>query len=160
MLILTSILFHDWYVNYPVRLLAFLLLGFGLSSIRVAWLERNRCALIALVSIVVALHFAKFPIEVGFLMDWIAAGPILLLFISLPSFVSIQSAAMTLGATSMGVYLVHPLFTRGFGVIAGKMFVAPYGIAAVLFVWCLSWACAFGVTLCALRNEKLRKWWV
>lgn len=156
-LIVLTIPFDNWYALYPIRLLAFLLLGYGLSGAAAEWAGRRQSWLWAIVMVAVTVHFLKVPFAVGFLKDWVAAGPILLLFATSTALSAAGRIAVAFGATSMGVYLAHPLFTRCFSIPVGKLFATPYGVMPILLVWCASWGCSVVAVALAIRNKRLRR---
>ncbi len=83
----------------------------------------------------------------GFVKDWLAVGPVLLAFVGLE--VKRERAvrvAAFLGATSLGVYLVHPLVTRGVSVAITQMALPPFSVWVVLGEWVLAW----GISLAAV----------
>ena len=138
-----------WFGLYPLRLLSFLVTGYGLGLIdwkpplRFVWM----CVAGALV-----LHVAFRGIVPGFVNDWIVAVPTILVFSQLrfPEGRLDRTAAF-LGATSMGVYLIHPLLTAGFGVVVRKFFAQPYGVSAVMFDWLVCWLLALLMTVVLQR---------
>ena len=75
------------------------------------------CALAAL-----TLHVVVGQRVPGFVKDWLAVGPVLLAFMGweVKRERAVKVAAV-LGATSLGVYLVHPLVTRALSVVAGRV---------------------------------------
>lgn len=150
-LVALTIPFNNWFVLYPIRLLAFLLLGYGLSGVDLGWAKRHQALMWLIVMIVIAAHFLKIPFAVGFTKDWIAAGPIILLFASLPSWSAARRLVVVLGATSMGVYLIHPLITAGFGVVVRKLFMQPYGVVPIMLDWVACWILALLVAVVLQR---------
>lgn len=158
-LISTSIWSKSWYVTYPVRLLAFLMLGRGLASIDGEWLRRRRWLMLVLGLACVGLHFVHSPWPTGFVKDWIAVAPILLVFVAWSDRLTgrLASVSAFLGATSMGVYLIHPIFTKGVGLGVRRISEMPYGVVPVMADWVVSWLCALAVTLVFLRTTKMAR---
>lgn len=155
-----SIWYKNWYVTYPIRLLAFLMLGRGLAALDRDWLQRHRIEIALVAGLGVVIHFVHLPCLVGFVKDWIAVGPILLMFVACSDwFVTGRLAVVAsfFGATSMGVYLLHPIFTKGVGIVVRWIFAAPYGVVPVMADWGVSWLCALAVTLLLLRFSKLAR---
>lgn len=153
----SSVWFRNWYVTYPIRLLAFLMLGRGLAAIDTDQLKRWRWLVLSAAILGAVLHFVHLPWSTGFVKDWIAVGPILMVFIAWSDRFTghLTAVASFLGATSMGVYLLHPLFTKGVGIAIRRIFSAPYGVVPVMADWCVSWLCALLVTVVMLRFTKL-----
>ena len=153
----SSAWFRNWYVIYPIRLLAFLMLGCGLAAIDTDQLKRWRWLVLSAAILGTVLHFVHLPWSTGFVKDWIAVGPILMVFIAWSDRFTghLTAVASFLGATSMGVYLLHPLFTKGIGIAIRRIFSAPYGVVPVMADWCVSWLCALLVTVVMLRFTKL-----
>lgn len=155
-LISISIWSNNWYVTYPVRLLAFLMLGRGLAAINREWLTRWRGLILVLGLACVGFHFVHAPWPTGFVKDWIAVAPILLGFVAWSDlFATGRLAAVSafLGATSMGVYLIHPIFTKAFGMVVCSMVEVPYGVSAVMLNWVASWGVALLMTLLLMRSK-------
>ena len=151
-----SIWCKNWYVTYPIRLLAFLILGRGLAAIGSDLVKRWRGVVLFAAIFGIVLHFVRMPWPTGFVKDWIAVAPILLAFVAWSDRFTGRLAVIAsfLGATSMGVYLLHPIFTKGVGLVVRRIFAAPYGVMPVITDWCVSWLLALGVTLVLLRFSK------
>ena len=133
----------DWYGRYPVRLLAFLVTGHGLGLLaknHLYGLRRHSMLLLVTAVAALAFHVCMRGMIPDFYRDWLAVGPALLAFTAL-DFKSerIKRVVTFLGATSMGVYLVHPLFTRAISVVVAKCIPAPYTALVVLSEWSLAW---------------------
>lgn len=152
-----SIWSTSWYVTYPLRLLAFLMLGYGMSGLSVDWISCHRKLLWSAAGLGFLLHFVHWPFHSGFLKDWVAVIPILLLFASFKGGMNGRWGKLgsLLGQTSMGVYLLHPLFTKAFGIGIRQMFAAPYGTTAVLLDWLISWVAALLFAIILLRWKRL-----
>ena len=71
---------------------------------------------------------------------WLVGGPVLLAFVGweVKRERAVKVAAV-LGATSVGVYLVHPLVTRALSVVAGRVVQPPFSAWVVLGDWVLAW---------------------
>lgn len=156
-IVLISIWANNWYVIYPIRLLAFLMLGRGLVSFYGVWLKRCRAKLLVIGLICMGLHFVPFPYPTGFVRDWFSVASILLAFAAWSDWFSGRWAGIAkfLGVTSMGVYLIHPIFTKGVGIAVRHIFSVPYGIVPVVTDWCVSWLCALIVSVVLLRSVKM-----
>lgn len=128
-----SVCGHNWWCYYPIRLISFLVLGFALRSVRkdVFW-----GALVCAV-IMAAVHICCRGAVHGFIRDYLLVVPTLLLFVS--SRFTDNKVASFLATTSMGVYLVHPLFARGLSFVVIRLFAAPYNAFIVVGEWVLVW---------------------
>ena len=133
-----------WFCRYPLRIAVFLVTGYGMGCcLQGVLLEAcgkyNRlvwcCAAGAL-----ALHVVAGQRVPGFVKDWLAVGPVLLAFVGwdIKRERAVKVAAV-LGATSLGVYLVHPLVTRALSVVAGRLVQPPFSAWVVLGDWVLAW---------------------
>ena len=144
-----------WYGAYPLRLLGFLVTGIG---IRRLLLPIGNATLFLLVVIALILHFVLHGLVFGFLLDWVVVCPTLILFSGL-SFESESRLRLAgfLGCTSMGVYLIHPLFTAGIGVVTRKLVAAPYGVAPIAVNWIVCWGAALFLTFVLLRIPKVNR---
>lgn len=158
-LIMATVFSNNTYVTYQVRLLGFLMLGFGLASFKQDRLVYYRWPISLAAAILLAVHCAAYALHVGYLKDWMTVGPVLLAFVAFSGSISGKFAAVGtfLGATSMGVYLIHPLFTKAFGLIVARLFPQPYGAGAVLFDWVMSWLAALLLTVVFLRIPKISR---
>ncbi len=151
----------NWYGKYPIRLLAFLVTGYGLRLTVGASLEALRRYALPLMIFalgVLAAHVYVGGRLHGFIKDWIAVGPVIIAFASI-GFKSerMKSLAAMLGATSMGVYLVHLLFTRALSVVIGKVCVAPYAANVVVADWVVAWVMAFCAVLVMRKIPVVKK---
>lgn len=146
----------NWYGIYPIRLLAFIVTGYGLRRlVEPIVIKRYVIALSGAVALALAFHFFAVGRIHSFYADWIAVGPVLTLFVALDlKSVRLQKIATLLGATSLGVYLVHPIFTRALSFGVAKILPSPYAVSVVLSDWLLAWACSF-VTVLILRKMPL-----
>ena len=153
-----SVALRNWYGTYFFRLFGFVWLGIALRTIaNGTWRFYTVWTAVALV-----LHVLLAGILHRFLRDLLVVVPLVLLavqvskaFPSVPSWV--LSLARTLGATSLGVYLIHPLVTRFNGCLIARLCPPPYGIPSVLLDWSLSWGCAFILAWACLRLPYLRR---
>lgn len=160
-LVYASVNLGYWYGMYPVRLLAFLVTGHGIGLLiknRVEVLRRHLFLLLAAAVGALVLHVILRDAFPGFYRDWIAVGPVLIAFVAL-DFKSerIQRIAAFLGATSMGVYLVHPIFTRAISVVVAKCIPTPYTATVVLSEWSLAWLLSLAAALLFLRLPGARR---
>ena len=141
LLLIASVVWQNWWCYYPIRLVSFLFLGFVLKSIkRDLFGIALGCAII-----MVVVHICTKDLLPGFVRDYLLVVPTLLLFVS-NRFTGNKIGSL-LATTSMGVYLVHPLFARGASFVAIRLFDAPYNAFVVVgewtFVWLSSFFCAF-----------------
>lgn len=156
-----SVASDNWFGLYPLRLLAFLMTGYGLGCCYHAglldfYVKRSQVAWCVAAGILVA-HVMARRIAPGFIRDWIAVGPVLVAFLGIAfNGARMARAAEVLGATSMGVYLIHPLITRGLSVIVARCTHSPYSAYVVVCDWILSWVFAFIAAL-VLRRVPIVK---
>jgi hypothetical protein len=71
--------------------------------------------------------------------------------------VRIGKIAAVLGATSMGVYLLHPLVTRGLSVVITRQIAAPYSASVVVGEWVVAWGISMVAAVLMLRLPGLRR---
>lgn len=148
LLIVPSAMLGDWFGTYPLRLFAFLVTGYGLGRVNLD-LPRMLVGGLAMVGLVAYVLLSG--IVPAFIRGWFATIPLLLFFTSLSFNGRVVSAVGVLGATSMGIYLVHPLITRALSVVWVRVFSAPYGVLPVLSEWLLAWGVAFVAAFVLLR---------
>ena len=145
-----------WLAYYPLRVFAFLVTGYGLgrlSQTSVKWLGLWTLILVA----ALAIHFFAATAIHAFLRDWLVVVPLLIVAVGVELPKRLLPVAAVLGATSMGVFLVHPLFAAGFRLLIWKLRPAPYGIFPVAVDWLAVWLVAFASTLVMLRIPLMRK---
>ena len=65
--------------------------------------------------------------------------------------------AAVLGATSMGVYLLHPLVTRGLSVVITRQIAAPYSASVVGGEWVVAWGISMVAAVLMLRLPVIRR---
>lgn len=148
LLIVPSALMGNWFGTYPLRLFAFLVTGYGLGRMKPN-LPRTWSGGLAVVGLVAYVLLSG--IVPAFIRGWFATIPLLLFFTSLSFNGRVVSAVGVLGATSMGIYLVHPLITRALSVVWVRVFSEPYGVLPVLSEWLLAWGVAFVAAFVLLR---------
>ena len=77
----------------------------------------------------------------AFIKAWFTVGPVLLAFVVMDfRGERFMKVATVFGATSMCVYLIHPLVTRGLSVVVTRLVQPPYSAPIVLADWLLAWA--------------------
>ena len=157
-----SALSPEWFARYPLRLVAFLVTGYGIGCCFQAgmfngFLKRRRLVWCTAIGMLIA-HVASRGVVHGFVRDWLAVGPVLLAFVGLEiRSSSFQKVAAILGATSMGVYLVHPLVTRGLSVLVTRAFQSPYVAWIVLGEWIAAWLISFAFAVVLKRMPVIKK---
>ena len=132
-LLFCSVRWDNWYCLYPIRLIAFLMLGYVMKRYTKNWVVIP----IVGVASMMAVHLGLHGILPGFIRDYLLAIPVMMLFVS-GSFKESRIAA-SFAATSMGVYLIHPLFARGASFVMGRISTPPYGVFAVVGDWVAVW---------------------
>lgn len=150
-----------WYGWYPLRLLAFLMTGFGIRLLvipNIDKIKRFSGVIFAVAVVALVLHIALRGVVPGFYRDWVAVFPVLIGVAS----VEIKSVregkiAAVLGATSMGVYLLHPLATRGLSVVVTRLVAAPYSASVVGGEWVVAWGISMVAAVVMLRLPGLRR---
>ena len=160
-LVYASVNLDNWYGIYPIRLLAFLVTGHGLGLLtrdRLESLRRYSPFLLFVAVAALVLHVClRNPIP-GFYRDWLVVGPVLLTFVALDfKSARLKRVAAFLGATSMGVYLVHPLFTRALSVVVAKCMPTPYTALVVLSEWLLAWLLSLAAAFLLSRLPVARR---
>lgn len=145
-----------WFFIYPLRLLAFLLIGIGLHGYLPVLERLSRSTVIALL----LLGMAMIQFYSGGL--WVTWA----LFMAIPLFLCAvrleprtgfgEKIAYYFGATSMGVYLMHPIFT-----IANREVIHYFHLQEtlplVLVDWVVAWGCSIVVILILLKIPKVSR---
>ncbi len=161
-LIVGSTLSPDWFARYPLRLVAFLVTGYGIgccfhAGIFDGFLKRKSLVWGIAIGMLIA-HVASRGVIHGFARDWLAAGPVLLAFVGLEVHSNRFMKVVTiLGTTSMGVYLVHPLVTRELSVLVTRAFQPPYMAWIVLGEWIVAWLFSFVATIVLKRMSVAKR---
>ena len=160
-LVHASVNLGNWYGTYPIRLLAFLVTGHGIGLLiknRLEVLRRQLLLLLAAAAAALVLHVILRDDVPGFYRDWLFVGPVLIAFSALDFKRERVTRMVTfLGATSMGVYLVHPLFTRALSVVVAKCMPTPCSALVVLSEWFLAWLFSLAVASILLRIPVARR---
>ncbi len=160
-LVYASVNLGNWYGTYPIRLLAFLVTGHGIGLLIKNRLEVLRKHLLLLLAAAVAslvLHVILRDDVPGFYRDWLFVGPVLIAFAALDfKHERVTRIVTFLGAASMGVYLVHPLFTRALSVVVAKCMPTPCSALVVLSEWFLAWLFSLAVASILLRIPVVRR---
>lgn len=161
-LIVGSTLYPEWFARYPLRLVAFLVTGYGISCCFHAgmfngFLKRRRLVRCTAIGMLIA-HVTSRGVVHCFVRDWLSVGPVLLAFVGLEIRSSrLQKAAAILGATSMGVYLIHPLVTRGLSVLVTRVVKPPYMAWIVLGEWITAWLISFALAVVLKRMPVAKR---
>ena len=93
-----------------------------------------------------------------FIKAWFTVGPVLLAFVMMDiKGDRFMKVATVFGATSMGVYLIHPLVTRGLSVFVTRLFQPPYSASIVLAEWLLAWAISIAAAYVLSRMPIARR---
>ena len=150
-----------WYGTYPLRLFAFLMTGYGIRLLvipNIDKIKRFSGLILAVAVTALGLHVAMRGVVQGFYRDWVAIFPVLVGVASVEvKSVRVRNAAAVLGATSMGVYLLHPLVTRGLSFFVTRQIVAPYSASVVGGEWVVAWGISMVAAVLMLRLPVIRR---
>lgn len=143
----------NYYVDYPLRLLSFLLIGFALRtcSVRLGRIPlRVRGAF--LFCSLVAFGLLHGIVHVWWLNLMVVAAVVVVVCSNEMSSREGRwaKACFFLGAMSMGVYLVRPLFSVPISRLIARFCDAPYGCGPI----CLAWLIAYGLSLMAVIGYR------
>ena len=145
LLVCGSVMLSGWFGRYPLRLMAFLTTGYGIGCcfrygmfdgmLKCRW--GVWCVMLLMLTLYVLLGDRVPP----FIKAWFTVGPVLLAFVMMDiKGERFMKVATVFGATSMGVYLIHPLITRGLSVVVTRLAQPPYSAPIVLAEWLSAWA--------------------
>lgn len=146
--------------NYPVRLFGFVISGFALGRLIDGGLKIKSCCVSwCCLGVALCAHVMLGTKVHGFVKDWFVVCLVVPLFYSVEIVKASKFAkvAVWLGATSMGVYLIHPLATRAISVVVERVFAPPVGVAVVVGEWVLAWVLAVVVTVAFRRMPVLKR---
>lgn len=150
-----------WYGKYPLRLFAFLMTGYGIRLLvipNIDKIKRFSGVILAVAVVALGLHVVMRGVVAGFYKDWVAVFPVLVGVASVGvKSIRVGKIAAVLGATSMGVYLLHPLVTRGLSVVITRQIAAPYSACVVIGEWVVAWGISMVAALLMLRMPGLRR---
>ena len=150
-----------WYGTYPLRLFAFLMTGYGIRLLvipNIDKIKRFSGVILAVAVTALGLHVAMRGVVAGFYKDWVAVFPVLIGVASVDvKSIRVGKIAAVLGATSMGVYLLHPLVTRGLSVVVTRQIAAPYSAGVVIGEWVVAWGISMVAALLILRVPGSRR---
>lgn len=157
-----SVTMDNWFGRYPLRLVGFLMTGYGLACcLREGMLDffkRRKIMVWCIAGGVLVAHVMSRGIAPGFIRDWFAVVPVLMAFVVLDARSErFAKIAAFLGATSMGVYLIHPLITRGLSVVVARLVQPPYSAQVVLADWVVAWVLSIAATYLLGRMPYVRR---
>lgn len=160
--IVGSVMVDDWLGRYPLRLVAFLMTGYGLSCCLskegIEFFKRRKAMVWCIAIVALVAHVMSRGIAPGFIRDWFAVVPVLMAFVVLDARSErISKIAAFLGATSMGVYLVHPLITRGLSVAVTRLVQPPYSAQIVLLEWVVAWTLSMAAAYVLVRLPVVKR---
>lgn len=142
----------NWWCLYPARLMAFLLLGYGLKGLKV----NRRWGLGIVTVIMLIVHLLGRGVLPGFVRDYMLSIPVLMLFAN--GEWKESRISTWLAATSMGVYLIHPLFARGVSFGLTRMLPPPYNAWIVVGEWVVVWMLALGLVALMQKMPMTARW--
>lgn len=150
-----------WYGTYPLRLFAFLMTGYGIRLLVISNIDKIKRfpgLILAVAVTALGVHVAMRGVVAGFYKDWVAVFPVLVGVASVDvKSIRVGKIAAVLGATSMGVYLLHPLVTRGLSVVVTRQIAAPYSACVVVGEWVVAWGISMVAAVVMLRSPGLRR---
>jgi hypothetical protein len=135
--------------------------GYGIRLLvvpNVDKIKRFSGLILAVALVALGLHVAMRGVVAGFYKDWVTVFPVLVGVASVEvKSVRVGKIAAVLGATSMGVYLLHPLVTRGLSVVITRQIAAPYSACVVVGEWVVAWGISMVAAVLMLRLPGLRR---
>lgn len=161
--VVSSYYMNIWIFGYPVRMLGFVLTGYALMSVVKKsgdFVKRWFLLWLGVALITTIMHYCIRPCVVPvFVKDWFLTIPLIMTAVSMPKIISdkISRVGSLLGKTSMGVYLVHPIITAGFGLVIRKMFDSPYTIKAFVFDLMFSYTIALLIAIVMNAVRPIQK---
>lgn len=147
----------NWWTTYFLRLTAFCLLGIGLACFADDARHDGRWLVLGLICALI-IHVLPRGQFLGWYRDALIVVSVLLLCSSYPVInPRLQDPIALLGASSLGVFLFHPMVTAMNGVWIRHVCVQPYGIVIILMDWVISWGLALLLALLSLQIPALRR---
>ena len=143
---------NNWFTRYPVRLFAALVSGYGLWGIQKESVRNMKLHwIIPLVLVICIIHWLVRGTVPVFIPDLITGLVILqcAIWARLPE--RLSRTAEFSGRTSLGVFLVHPAFAVGIGVVVQRLFTGPFGVGVFLCHWLLTWFASIAMVLILQR---------
>lgn len=155
-----SAVISGWWGNYPIRLFGFVISGFALGRLIDGGLKIKSCWVSwCCLGILLCAYVMLGDTARGFVKDWFAVCLMVPLFYStvIEAETRLHKISVWIGATSMGVYLIHPLATRAISVVVRGLFEPPVGVAVVVGEWVLAWFVAVATTVALRRMPVLNR---
>lgn len=156
---------QSFYHLYPLRMLGFVCVGYGVQELNIRWpFSRvycwGGCCCFALVGNIFLSRVIP-----SFIGDLIGVVPVIFFFQELSidrlqgmkNKAAVQRIVQSFGATSMVVFLVHPIITRVGSVVVSKYCAAPYSGMTIAVDWMLCWLLAFTFATIALKVPYCRR---
>lgn len=151
-LLCCSITWQNWYCLYLIRLMSFLLLGYLIKD----YVKRDRFLFpLGCTVVVLAVHLGTCGLLPGFLRDYLLVVPVVMLFVS--DRFRDRKIFTFLAATSMGVYLIHPLFARAMSFVVTRFVSPPYNATVVLGEWMVIWVVSITVVAVIRRIPAIAR---
>lgn len=146
-----------WWTFYPLRLFAFLVTGCGVAKLLQSFSRVATCFWSIALLLGIGIHYTMSGILPQFIRDWLVAVPLLAVTVNARLPEKYHRIAEVLGKSSMGVFLIHPIFAAGLGMVIKSSLGSPYGIVPWVLDWVVCWVCSFGATLVMMRIPFIRK---
>lgn len=151
-----------WFYRYLLRLTAFLMTGYGVGCLlqggALEICRKYNGVMWCVAVVVLVLHVVVGQAILGFVKDWMVVGPVMLAFIGWEiKGEHVVKIATFLGVISLGVYLIHPLVTRGLSVVVSRLVAPPFSAGVVLVDWILAWGMSVVVTLVLRHMPVVRR---
>lgn len=143
---------NNWFTRYPVRLFAALVSGYGLRGVQNESVRNVKLHwIVPVVLVICIMHWLTRGIVPVFIADLVTGLVILqcTIWARLPE--RLSRMAEFSGRTSFGVFLVHPAFAAGIGVVVQRLFAGPFGVDVFLFHWVLTWLASIILVLMLQR---------
>ena len=153
-LLITSFILKGNLWLYTARMFSFVAVGIVLWDIRDLVCKVRTSILAILFSVLAYLSIALSIWPHHFVPDYLCAVVLVALF--LHDFKSSKVGAL-LSATSLCVYLVHPIFTALNGCVVRMIWSAPYPSSAVLIDWIISWLMALVASYVLVRIRVINR---
>ncbi len=152
LMIALSVYFQsEWIACFPLRLIAFMVTGYGLAKIPGIANKQWRSYWGVALAVMVGVHVLTGESVPIFARDWLVVVPLLVFTLKSEVPIRIKPFAKIIGASSMGVFLIHPLFAAGLGLLIRRVLSAPYTVFAGLTDWVLVWVCSLLASIVLLR---------